>query len=221
MTDRLIFFDLETAGIDPKRHPIIQVAAIAIDAHAEVLEAYEAKLRFDTKRAKAYSLRKANYRRGVWANEALTPREAAADFAAFVRRHACHAQLSASGSPYQVAQLVAHNAAFDGPFLCRWFESAGVYLPARKLILCTMQLAMWRAAQGLDAPPPNFQLASLCRHYGVPFHASAAHDALGDVTATVQLYRAITTLDKGAIAGPPAHVRHKNQRLVKWRKQHE
>ena len=47
MTERLVFIDLETAGTDPKRHPIIQVAAVAVDSQGDALEAYEAKLRFD------------------------------------------------------------------------------------------------------------------------------------------------------------------------------
>lgn len=41
---RLVFFDLETAGLNVARHPIIQVAAIAVDERLDVLEAFEAKL---------------------------------------------------------------------------------------------------------------------------------------------------------------------------------
>lgn len=28
---RLVFIDLETGGLDPQRHPITQIAAIAVD----------------------------------------------------------------------------------------------------------------------------------------------------------------------------------------------
>jgi DNA polymerase III epsilon subunit-like protein len=98
--------------------------------------------------------------------------------------------LSAQGKPYQVAQLVAHNAAFDGPFLTAWYDKLNLYLPARRLVLCTMQLAMWHFVSG-DAAPANYQLATLCEHFGVPFHAASAHDALGDASATVQLFQAL------------------------------
>lgn len=191
MNQCLIFFDLETGGPDAKRHPIIQLAAIAVDTSYEPIEAFEAKLRFDKNKANAYSLRKNHYHPGVWAREARDPKEVAVEFAAFLRRHAAAAALSSQGKAYQVAQLVAHNAAFDGPFLIAWYERIGIYLPARRLVLCTMQLAMWQFANSAAQPPANFQLATLCELIGVPFHAAKAHDALGDVTATVQLFRAL------------------------------
>jgi len=191
MEQRLVFIDLETGGLDPKRHPILQLAAVAVDSNNEPLEAFEAKLRFDRQKANARSLRKNHYHPGVWAREARDPKEVAIEFAAFLRRHAVEATLSAQGKSYQVAQLVAHNAAFDGPFLFTWFEKLGVYLPAKRLILCTMQLAMWQLAISGAPPPANYQLATLCEDSGVPFHAASAHDALGDGTATVQLFRAI------------------------------
>lgn len=97
----------------------------------------------------------------------------------------------ARGKSYRIAQLVAHNAAFDGPFLTNWFEKLDIYLPARRLMLCTMQLAMWQFMDNVSSAPKNFQLANLCEHFGVPFHAAAAHEALGDATATVRLFQAI------------------------------
>lgn len=188
---RLIFFDLETGGIDPKRHPIIQLAAVAVDEHLEVLEAFEAKIKFNPRQAKAQSLRKNHYHPGVWANDAREPKLVAQDFSEFLRRHASVPALSAQGKPYQVAQLVAHNAAFDARFLTAWYDKLNLYLPARRLVLCTMQLAMWRFVSGEDAPPANYQLATLCEYFGVPFHAASAHDALGDASATVQLFQAL------------------------------
>jgi DNA polymerase III epsilon subunit-like protein len=191
MDQRQVFFDLETGGPDPKRHPIIQIAAIAVDHDLEVIEAFEAKIQFDKQRANAHSLRKNHYHPGIWAREAKDAKTVARDFSSFLRRHATADLLSAQGKSYRVAQLVAHNAAFDGPFLAAWFEKLDVYLPARRLVLCTMQLAMWQFATGQLTPPANYQLATLCEHFGVSFHAATAHDALGDVTATVQLFRAI------------------------------
>jgi DNA polymerase III epsilon subunit-like protein len=191
MEPRLIFFDLETGGVDPKRHPIIQLAAMAVNSHLEVVEAFEAKIRFDPKKAAAHSLRKNHYHPGRWATDAREAKEVASDFAVFLKRHASMPALSAQGKPYLVAQLVAHNAAFDGPFLQAWFAKQNVFLPARRLVLCTMQLAMWQFCLSGEKPPSNFQLATLCEHFGVPFHAAAAHEALGDVSATVGFFQAI------------------------------
>lgn len=189
--ERLIFIDLETGGLDPKHHPIIQIAAVAVDQQLDAVEAFEAKIRFDANKVNARSLRKNHYHPGVWAKEAREPVEVTRDFAAFLKRHATVPLLSAQGKPYHVAQLVAHNAAFDGPFLSAWFNKRGVYLPARRLMLCTMQLAMWHCVLNHARPPTNFQLSTLCAHFGVPFHAAAAHEALGDASATVQLFRAL------------------------------
>ncbi len=191
MEQRFVFFDLETGGPDPKRHPIIQLAAVAVDSRLEVLEAFEAKVRFDQRRANSHSLRKNHYHPGVWAKEAREPEELAREFADFLRRHATVPALSSQGAAYKVAQLVAHNATFDSPFLSTWYEKLDAYLPARRLVLCTLQLALWHFALSGAKPPANLQLATLCAHFGIPFHAAAAHEALADVAATVQLYRAL------------------------------
>jgi DNA polymerase III epsilon subunit-like protein len=122
----------------------------------------------------------------------LQEHEAAGLFAAFLKRHASSTVLSSEGSSRCLAQLVAHNAAFDGPFLQAWYERLGVFLPARYQVLCTLQRAQWHFAERPELPPPeNFKLATLCHYYRVPLHAARAHDALGDVTATFLLYRAL------------------------------
>lgn len=193
MNPKLIFVDLEVGGPNPKRHPIIQLAAIAVDERFDALEAFEAKIRFNPKCANAYSLRKNSYHPGIWAKEAQEPKDVAKDFAQFLRRHASVSTLSGKGERYRVAQLVAHNAPFDGPFLIEWYDRLGIYLPAKRQLLCTLQLALWHFAMTGEPPPANYKLATVCAHFGVPFHAAKAHDALGDVTATVQLYQILAT----------------------------
>ncbi|HZZ26776.1 MAG TPA: 3'-5' exonuclease [Pirellulales bacterium] len=188
---RLVFFDLECAGLDPKRHPIIQIAAIAVDEALEPIEAFEAKLRFDVQRANKNSLRKNHYHPGIWAKEGREPEEIARTFAEFLRRHATIPMMGATGSSYAVAQLVAHNADFDGSFLQAWYERFGVYLPARRQVLCTLQRAMWFFSEQTRQSPKDFKLATLCHFFAVPFHAASAHEALGDVLATIQLYKSI------------------------------
>lgn len=192
MEPKLIFFDLETAGLDPKRHAIIQVAAVAVDSSLHPLEAFEAKVRFDEKRANKNSLRKNHFHRGIWAQDAQDEKDVAHSFAGFLRRHATVPMISSGGQEYFLSQLVAHNAAFDGPFLQAWYERLNVFLPARRQVLCTMQRAIWYFAENpSEAPPKDFKLATLCQHFGVPFHAAAAHEALADVSATIGFYRAV------------------------------
>src|SRR5262249_19606459 len=87
-SSQLVFVDLETGGLNSKRHPIIQVGAIAVDDCYQPLEAFEAKIRFDPRSADQNSLRKNHYSRGQWTREALAPNEAAERFGQFLRRHA-------------------------------------------------------------------------------------------------------------------------------------
>jgi oligoribonuclease (3'-5' exoribonuclease) len=42
----IVFVDLETGGLDPKKHPITQIAAIAVDEEFRELEVFEAKVIF-------------------------------------------------------------------------------------------------------------------------------------------------------------------------------
>ncbi len=189
---RIIFFDIETGGLNPKRHPIIQLAAIAVGDDLEPIEAFEAKIRFDEGEANRNSLRKNHYHRGLWAREAREPEEVARSFAEFLRRYATVPMLSSDGRPYFVAQLVAHNATFDGAFLQAWYERLRIFLPARYHVLCTLQRAMWYFHEHQDVPlPSDFKLATLCQYFGVTFHAASAHEALADVSATVALCQAI------------------------------
>ncbi len=191
-SQKIIFFDLETGGLRPKRHPIIQLAAIAVDHHLEPVEVFEAKVRFDEREANRNSLRKNHYRRGLWAREAHEPEVVANKFAEFLRRHATVPMLASDGRLYYVAQLVAHNATFDGAFLQAWYERLHTFLPARYQVLCTLQRAMWYFHEHPEeADPADFKLATLCQYFGVNLHAASTHDALADVSATVALCQAI------------------------------
>jgi DNA polymerase III epsilon subunit-like protein len=191
-SQKIIFFDIESGGLNPKRHPIIQLAAIAVDELLEPVEVFEAKVRFHEREANRSSLRKDHYRRGLWAREAREPEEVAKSFAEFLRRHATVPMLASDGRPYYVAQLVAHNATFDGAFLQAWYERLHTFLPARYQVLCTLQRAMWYFHEHQDEPlPADFKLATLCQYFGVILHAASAHEALADVSATVALCQAI------------------------------
>ena len=190
MDEKLVFCDLETTGLEFTQ-PIIQIAAIAVDAELNALEAFEVKIQFDEAEADPKSLRKNNYSKQLWARRGVAPLEAAHEFSRFLRRHATVDMLSANGKPYRVAQLVAHNAErFDAPFLHAWYERLGVYLPARYMPLCTKQRALWLFDEDKTlTPPASFQLGTLCQYFGVSLPAENAHDAFYDVRATVELYR--------------------------------
>ena len=191
-TKELVFVDVEPGGGDPRRHPIIQLAAVTVDGALREVEQFEVKVRFSENAATKASLRKAHYSRARWNREAVEPHRAARSFATFLRSHASVPVMRQDGTFANVAQLVAHNATFDASFLQTWYEKLGIYCPARFQVLCTLQRAEWYFAERPDLPrPDNFKLLTLCRYFRVPLHPFEAHDALADVRATIGLYRAI------------------------------
>jgi len=113
--EKLVFFDLETGGLETWR-PIIQIAAIAVASDGRELETFEAKLRFDESLADPKTLRKQHYSRERWLHEAKPPCVVAESFAQLLMRHASVDQTAFGGRVFQVAQLVAHNGTFDGGF---------------------------------------------------------------------------------------------------------
>lgn len=186
---RLVFVDLETAGQQPWR-PIMQIAAVAVDGRGRTLEVFEAKLQFSERQATKRALSRRHYDRRRWYREARPPREVALRFRQFLIRHAIPSGYSADGSRLWQARLVAHNAAFDGPFLRKWFERQQLHFPADYRIYCTLHRALWFFQEHPELrPPPDFKLGTLCNHIGIRLHPDEAHDALADVRATVELYR--------------------------------
>jgi len=185
----LVFVDIESGGLRTYR-PIIQIAAIAVDCALRELEVFEEKIQFDEGQATARTLRRRHYDRAVWKRDARRAPDVAAEFSGFLARHATVGVRGAGGKPFAVAQLVAHNAEFDGPFLRAWFERQQLFFPGSYRVLCTMHRAMWLFHELPSLPPPNdFKLGTLCRYFSVPWHPRKAHDALADVRATVGLSR--------------------------------
>ena len=173
------------------------------DAALQPIKAFEAKISFSVKAANRQSLRKNHYHPGTWTKEGREEPEVARDFAHFLRRHASVERLSSAGETYRVAQLVAHNGSFDGAFLQEWYRRVGLFLPASRQVLCTIQRAMWYFAERPEVrSPKDMRLATLCDYFGVTFHAAAAHEALADVSAMVALYRALTQGNRAPLAAP-------------------
>lgn len=192
LPERLVFVDLETAGLEPWR-PVMQIAAVAVSRDLRELDAFEAKIRFSHALADPKSLRKPSYQPRLWERQGVSAREAAEQFAEFLRRHATVNMKSPDGTRYRVAQLVAHNASHDGGFLRHWFDRLGLFLAGHYRMLCTVQRAIWFFQESPERkPPPNYKLLTLCHYFGVRFNEHDAHDALNDVRATVALYRAMT-----------------------------
>jgi hypothetical protein len=177
------------------------VAAIATGNNVEVLETFEAKLRFDIRLADPRSLTRTRYSPAIWAAEAQSATAVARDFGRFLRRHAGRQPAAENRRSYRVAQLAAHNARFDGPFLKTWFERVGAYYPGDYRMLCTMQRAQWLFQEHPEwQRPRDYKLGTLCEYFEVWLPPGQAHTALADVRATVEVYRRMWLLATAGIA---------------------
>lgn len=187
MSDELVFFDLETGGLNTAEDAIIQIAAVAVGLPGyEELEDFEAKLRFQVQRAAPEALQINSYDADVWADQAIAPRDAIEKLSGFMKRHATRSCRSKRGSRYTVAELAGHNvAAFDMPFLRRYFHTFNEFFPGWYLTLDTLQLARWWV-HITGANVENLKLPTLAAHFGMEY---GAHDALADVRANVDVAR--------------------------------
>lgn len=186
---RLVFFDLETGGLDPQRHPVTQFAAIAVDDQFNELGSIELKIDFDPKTADPEALKLNGYDAEIWRTTAIRADAALGKIADFLKRHATVEKTSQrSGRPYRVARLAGHNAAeFDARFLQALFKREGQFLPAEYRALDTVQLAAWYYLHRPDAPE-NLKLETLVGHLGIQRDGDA-HEALSDVRACVEVAR--------------------------------
>lgn len=204
MSGQIVFFDLETSGLDPMCHEVIQLAAIAIEEVGDgfrVLDKFERKLRFDVSAASPEALAVNSYSESAW-QSAIPRGQAVAEFSRFLRDHSTVEQISQrTGRPYKVAQLAGHNiASFDVPFLRQMFGSE--FCPIRFIPLDTLQLAAWVMDRRPDGPK-DLKLATLAEHFGIAFEGEA-HDALADVEVNVkvtwELLRLFGIFEKGGDA---------------------
>jgi DNA polymerase III subunit epsilon len=191
VTGRMVYFDLETAGLLP-HHPDIQLAAIAVDPGGVEVETFEAKIEFDVPAADPRALELNHYTPEAWA-KAEAPIRVVSRFTDFLDRHKSLEMVSQkTGRPYQVAILCGHNAAScDGPRLQALFKHWGRFLPADPRVRCTCQRALWWFHEHPgNVLPENYKLATLCEYFGIPVVES--HEALADVRLTIALARALS-----------------------------
>jgi len=193
----IVFFDLETGGVEPER-PNIQLAAVAMSDRLDAeLGAFEAKIQFDEAAASPEALRINSYDPAVWKENAVGEMVAAGTFASFLREHATVEMISKAGKPYRIARLAGHNvASFDCPRLVAMFKRYDLFLPGTAYQpLDTYQRALWYFAERRctsDQPlnqPANMKLATLAEWFEIP--AGGAHDALADVRMCVAIARAM------------------------------
>jgi len=174
--DGLIFFDLETSGLDPKKNEIIQLAAI----HAPTGDELEIKLKFDMSRAEKEALKVCGYRKKDW-KDAISQREGALLFNEFLSKHKSVNKVSKRGNNYKVAMLAGYNVlAFDKLFITEWFKREDIFLQADYRMYDFYPMIMFTIPCMTD-----YRLENVCNELELP--KRKAHDALEDVRMTIDV----------------------------------
>jgi DNA polymerase III subunit epsilon len=161
---RFAVVDVETSGLSPRRHRVLQVAVVTATADGTVLDRWSSYVRprwrwlFRLGPKRIHRIERSLLRQAPRLDELIE-----------------HLAQTLDGSV-----LTAHNLRFDRSFLTATARRAGHQLPIDRQ-LCTLQLS-----RSLD-PDRQYShgLAGLCHRYGIPL--TNHHDALADAEATVAL----------------------------------
>lgn len=212
--NRVVFFDLETLGMEPGKHRVIQFAGAAVDwptlRVVEELEVRAQIMRGDSWQAEAVRgnvfAQRTGYdplmagtlsvdeyfaehaRRWNQADGCLAPGIALAKVDSFLARYRSVTMVSKrTGAPYKLTKVAGHNiAGFDLPHLRAWYGKQ--FFPVEFRCLDTLQLACWVDAteRGVAVDAQSLSLQGLRERFGIPA-AGEAHDALADVKVNIEV----------------------------------
>lgn len=185
-----VYFDLETGGIE-MRHPVIQLAAIAVDEVLNECGTFEQKISFDPALCDAEALAVNHYTAEAW-KDAAARSNIATIFSKWLKPFSSLARISPrTGAGYNLALLAGFNSVtFDGPRLKALY--AGQFFPCSYQIRDVLQRAFWYFDERQHAPD-DFKLTTLCKYFHIP--TDGAHEALTDVRLTIALARALRNAD--------------------------
>ena len=193
---KIVFYDIETSGLIPKKHDIIQIAAIAFSIESgnwNELEEFEIKLEFDLEKADPEALKNNCYNKEVWEKEAMPQKRAIRVFSDFLRKHSDVKRAGKkSGKAFFCCRTAGHNIKnFDDPFVRAFFKRMDIFCPMDFMeAYDTIQLALWEFGLKMTGSvPKNYQLETLCNKLDIPLEN--AHDALSDIRANSELAKAI------------------------------
>jgi DNA polymerase III subunit epsilon len=156
--------DLETSGLSTRRHRILQLGMVTVDADGAVLDQWSTlvKLRWPLRRvgpSRVHGIRRSTLKGAPALDDALDE----------------------LGRRLVGSIFTAHNASFDGDFLARAAKRRPDDDPLRVGI--TPRLCTLRMSRRLDPDrTQSHRLGDLCERYGVAL--DRPHDALADATAT-------------------------------------
>lgn len=196
----IVWIDIETTHLDANLAWPTQIAAVATDrATLKVLDGLEVKVKFTPEYADPDALKRFRYDPKVWGMEQLLPITAAVTLASFLKAYATWTRTSKYGGNTNTwTEIGGHNAAtYDSLILKRWFDQLQIKTKAalwHGAVVDTMQLARQLEFACDEHWEGGFSLGALCERFGIEHDLAREHDALYDVSQTVELARRLRAL---------------------------
>lgn len=174
---KILYFDTETTGIDPKLHDIIQFSAI-VEVDGEVIDELDVRCqpsRWENISQDALTVTGMTIEK---LKELPTPQEAFKQIKNFFDKHIDKYDKLDKFYP------AGHNVSFDIDFLQEFFKRHGDEYGTGSYqnwnCLDSRILANFMKMRG-KMELPNHKLETLCNHFEIPL---VAHDSLNDIKAT-------------------------------------
>lgn len=168
------FIDIETTGLDPINHEIIEIGGVITTPDLEVIEEFEIKIKPEhIENADPISMKINHYKEEDWQD--------AVSFAEGMKLF---------GEKTKDAIMVGQNVAFDSGFIENGFSRLKIKNPMHYHKLDTISIAWARFHKDIDFE--HFSLREMCNHFGIENKNS--HTGLGDARATYELYKKLMAL---------------------------
>lgn len=174
----LIFFDLETSGLDFDKHEIIQISAI----DAATGDSFNEYLDFDIKKADKIALEKNSFDETLWDEKAVPQELGIRRFGEFVK---AHAHLEFESRKGKLAAMAGYNVlGFDKFFVDKSFRRHEIFFPGDYRMYDIYALILWKYP-GLE----KYSLENMCEYLHIGHEE--LHDSLADVRATIEVAKLI------------------------------
>ncbi len=178
----LAILDLETSGINPQKHSVLEIGIVPLDDKKPIFHCYVRPINICWT-----DFAKKNFQRFLhkWETEAVSATEALKLLEAYVSENFNNRKLT----------LIGHNIGFDVSFLKKLASDAGLeeipYFSHRAIDTHTLLFLL-----NMKGKIPDSALSSdgAFSHFGIEVQNSLRHTALGDAAATKELFRKVISL---------------------------
>ena len=183
----MMVLDTETGGTNPKNDALCEIAFVVIDDRMNELHRYEAIV---APHYVQYGDEPCEVRLGEYKERAMEVNGISMDEIEKGESYCVVAEETAfSLISLDVLHVIGHNIAFDIRFVNAMLRSEEYQISIAPI--CTLKIAK-KWAKEKDVEIESFSLTGLCKHFGIV--NNNPHRAMGDVEATLELYKKLKEL---------------------------